>query len=58
MLRDSRLYVRLRLEDRKLLKARALVRGVPSATYISLLVRSHLHAIAPVPEAELLAVKK
>jgi hypothetical protein len=58
MLRDSRLYVRLRLEDRKLLKARALVRGVPSATYVSLLVRSHLHAIAPLPEGEMLAVKQ
>src|SRR5580692_3316782 len=58
MPRDSRLYVRLRLEDRKLLKARALARGVPSATYIALFVRSHLHAIAPLPEAELLAVKQ
>jgi hypothetical protein len=56
--RDSRLYVRLRLEDRKLLKARAIARGVPSATYIALLVRGHLHAVAPLPEAELLAVKQ
>lgn len=56
--RDSRLYVRLRLDDRKLLKARALARGVPSATYIALLVRSHLHAVAPLPEAELLAVRQ
>jgi predicted DNA-binding protein len=56
--RDSRVWVRLRLEDRKLLKARARARGVPSATYVALLVRSHLHAVAPVPEAELLAVKQ
>jgi predicted DNA binding CopG/RHH family protein len=58
VLRDSRLYVRLRPEDQKLLKARALARGVPSATYIALLVRSHLHLVPPIPEAELLAVKQ
>jgi hypothetical protein len=57
-LRDSRLYVRLRLEDQKLLKARALGRGVPSATYVAVLVRSHLHLVPPIPEAELLAVKQ
>jgi predicted DNA-binding protein len=56
--RDSRVWVRLRLEDRKLLKARARARGVPSATYVALLVRSHLHAVAPLPEVELLAVKQ
>src|SRR5277367_3002455 len=43
--RESRLYVRLRLEDRKLLTARALARGVPSATYVALLVRRHLHLV-------------
>jgi len=58
ILRDSRVWVRLRLEDRKLLMARARIRGVPSATYVALLVRSHLHAVAPLPEAELLAVKQ
>jgi hypothetical protein len=58
MPRDSRLYVRLRLEDRKLLEARTLIRGMPSATYVSLLVRSHLHAVAPLPEGEMLAVKQ
>jgi hypothetical protein len=58
MPRDSRLYVRLRLADQKLLKARALARGVPSATYVALLVRSHLHSVPPIPEAELLAVKE
>jgi hypothetical protein len=36
MPRDSRQYVRLRLEDQKLLKARALVRGVT-------LPRIHIH---------------
>lgn len=56
--RDSRVWVRLRLEDRKLLKAQARARGVPSATYVALLVRSHLHAVAPLPEEEVLAVKQ
>ena len=56
--RDSRVWVRLRLGDRKLLKAQARARGVPSATYVALLVRSHLHAVAPLPEAELLAVRQ
>ena len=56
--RDSRVWVRLRLDDWKLLKARARIRGVPSATYVALLVRSHLHAVAPLPEAELLAVRQ
>jgi hypothetical protein len=40
------------------LTARARARGVPSATYVALLVRSHLHSVAPLPEAELLAVKQ
>ena len=56
--RDSRVCVRFRLDDRKLLKARARARGVPSATYVALLVRSHLHGVAPLPEAELLALKQ
>jgi hypothetical protein len=56
--RDSRLYVRLRLQDQKLLKARALARGLPSATYVALLVRSHLHLVPPIPETELVAVKQ
>jgi hypothetical protein len=56
--RDSRVWVRLRLGDRKLLTAQARARGVPSATYVALLIRSHLHAIAPLPEGEMLAVKQ
>jgi hypothetical protein len=56
--RDSRVWVRLRLGDRKLLRARARARNVASATYVALLVRSHLHGVAPFPEAELLAVKQ
>lgn len=55
--RDVRLYVRLEPEDRQLLAGRATQRGMPSATYVSLLVRSHLHGVAPLPKEELLALR-
>jgi Bacterial mobilisation protein (MobC) len=54
--RDARLYVRLDPEDLSLLAARATERGMRSATYVSLLVRSHLHGVTPLPKAELLAL--
>jgi len=56
--RDARLYIRLAPEDRILLKDRAGARGMPSATYVSLLVRSHLRDLAPLPKAEYLALKE
>ena len=56
--RDSRLYVRLRHEDRLLLRERAAARGMPSATYVSVLVRSHLRNLAPLPKEELSALKR
>jgi len=56
--RDSRLYVRLRHEDRLLLRGRAAARGMASATYVSVLVRSHLRNLAPLPKEELLALKR
>jgi hypothetical protein len=55
--RDSRLYVRLEPEDRQLLSGKATERGMPSATYVSLLVRSHLRGVAPLPKEELLALR-
>jgi hypothetical protein len=55
--RDSRLYVRLEPEDRQLLSAKATQRGMPSATYVSLLLRSHLRGVAPLPKEELLALR-
>jgi hypothetical protein len=55
--RDARLYVRLEPEDRQLLSAKATQRGMPSATYVSLLVRAHLRGVAPVPREELLALR-
>jgi hypothetical protein len=56
--RDARLYVRLAPEDWGLLKERASARGLASATYVSLLVRSHLRGAAPLPKAEYLALKQ
>src|SRR5690349_19559247 len=44
--RESRLYVRLRPEDHLLLRERAVGRGMAAATYVSMLVRSHLRGTA------------
>lgn len=52
------LYVRLRPEDRLLLHERAAARGMASATYVSVLLRSHLRSLAPLPKDELIALKR
>jgi Bacterial mobilisation protein (MobC) len=52
------ILVRLRREDRLLLDARAEARGMRLATYISVLIRSHLRQLAPLPKDELLALKR
>jgi hypothetical protein len=52
------ILVRLRAEDRLLLDARAEARGLRPATYVSVLVRSHLRQLAPLPKDELLALKR
>jgi hypothetical protein len=52
------ILVRLRSEDRLLLDARAEARGMRSATYVSVLIRSHLRMIPPLPKNELLALKR
>ena len=52
------LYVRLRQEDRLLLHERAAARGMASATYVSVLLRSHLRSMAPLPKDELVALKR
>lgn len=54
----ARLYVRLRPDDRLLLRERATARGMPAATYASVLLRSHLRQLAPLPKDELLALKR
>ena len=58
MSRDARLSVRLAPEDRILLSGRATARGMPSATYVSVLVRSHLRNLSPLPKEELSALKR
>src|ERR1700739_4635632 len=56
--REARLTVRLAAEDRILLSGRATARGMPSATYVSVLVRSHLRNLTPLPQEELSALKR
>ena len=51
--RAERLSVRLYQDDRQLLAERATARGMPSATYVSVLTRAHLRRLAPLPTAEL-----
>jgi hypothetical protein len=50
---SGRLSVRLTVDDLLLVRERARSRGMPSATYVSLLVRSHLRNLAPIPDNEL-----
>jgi hypothetical protein len=55
-LRGARLMIRLRPDDQILLRERATARGMPPATYVSVLTRSHLRSLAPLPAEELLAL--
>lgn len=57
-LRAARLYVRLHPDDQLLLTERAAARQMPAATYVSVLVRTHLRDLAPLPKAELMALKR
>ena len=56
--RNGRIYVRLRMDDRLLLEARAVARGMRPATYVSVLTRSHLRQLAPLPKDELIALRR
>src|SRR5271163_3082051 len=49
----ARIYVRLRRSDHALLRERAAGRGLASATYVSMPVRSHLRQAPPLPDREL-----
>ena len=51
-------FVRFHQEDRLLLEARAAARGMRPATYVSVLTRSHLRSLAPLPKEEFLALKR
>lgn len=53
-----RIYVRLRPEDHLLLRERAAARGMAGATYVSVLVRSHLRRLPPLPRDEFDALKR
>jgi hypothetical protein len=57
-LRTARLMIRLRPDDQILLGDRAAARGMPAATYVSVLTRAHLRSLAPLPKEELLALKR
>jgi hypothetical protein len=48
-----RVCLRLAPVDRQLLMDRAEARGVRPATYVAVLVRSHLRRLTPLPTAEL-----
>jgi len=52
------MLVRLTAEDRLLLDARAEARGMRPATYASVLLRSHLRQLTPLPKDELVALKR
>lgn len=54
----ARVCIRLRPDDRLLLRERAQARSTPSATYVSVLVRAHLRNLVPLPKDELMALKR
>ncbi len=56
--RSERLTVRLRPGDGQRLRARAAARRTKSATYLAILVRAHLSADPPLPETELIELKR
>jgi antitoxin component of RelBE/YafQ-DinJ toxin-antitoxin module len=53
-----RVSVRLRADDLHFLRERARARGLPTSTYLSYLVRSHLRAQTPLPHLELAVLKR
>jgi hypothetical protein len=57
-LRGERMSIRLSPDDRLLLCERATAREMPSATYVAVLVRSHLRKLTPLPAEELAALKR
>ena len=53
----GKISVQLRLDELLLLRERVKGRAVPTATYISFLIRSHLRSLAPLLTQELAALK-
>lgn len=56
--RGTRLSVRLRPDDRLLLRERAATRGMATATYASIVLRTHLRAVVPFPECVLIDLRR
>ena len=56
--RNTRVFVRLRPEDRVLLRERAAGRGMAAATYASIVLRTHLRGIARIPDREFAELKR
>jgi hypothetical protein len=54
----GKISVRLRTDDLVLLRERAKARSLPTGTYVSLLIRSHLRRLAPLPDVELAELKR
>jgi hypothetical protein len=54
----ARFSIRIRPDDQVLLRERAAARGMPAATYVSVLTRAHLRALSPLPKEELLALRR
>lgn len=50
--RQARLTIRLLADDQVLLHARAKARAMPAATYASMVIRSHLRGVVPLPKEE------
>ena len=55
--KDLRIAIRLRPDDHRLLRDRACARSMHTSAYVAALVRSHLHHLTPIPNAELDALK-
>ncbi len=55
---SGRLSIRLDTNDLLLLRERATGRGMPVSTLVSMIVRSHLRSLAPLPTAELAVLKR
>ena len=53
----GKISVRLRPDDLSMLRERAAARSVPTGTYVSFLIRSHLRSLAPLLAPELAALK-
>jgi hypothetical protein len=56
--RNARLFVRLRPDDHVLLRERAAGRGMASATYASIVLRTHLRGVARIPDREFAELKR